>query len=926
VEELLTTKLNIPPTRIELVTRPRLLEQLNMGNHPGCKLTLISAPAGFGKTTLVSEWVRKLGQETPSAKQAAYQIAWLSRDEADNNPVRFVTYIIAALNRAVGNNRTVGKSTLSMLHSPQPPPIETVLTPLINELATIPDRINLVLDDYHIIESSSIDNVISYFLDYLPPQLHLVIVTREDPLLPLSRSRACGQLTELRAADLRFTSSEAAEFLNQAMGLNLSVEDIAALETRTEGWIAGLQLAAISIRGHDDAASRIRTFTGSHRLVLDYLIEEVLNQQPEAIQTFLLQTAILDRLNGSLCDAVRFGTTELGEKQDGSQEILEMLDRSNLFIIPLDGERRWYRYHHLFADLLRQRLHQTQPALESELHSRASKWYEQHNLKEEAIDHALAAQDLARAADLIEWQIDVLWERGEHAKILKWLNLLPKSLIFDRPLLSIFYTWVLLEDGKVKAAERSLQAAEQAINSMDGTATTGVQDHVIHLSKDHLKSRAAVMQAMIGFRTADVPSIIKFSNEALESLPERDISWRGIAAMALGDSHYIVGDMNGARKALSEALSISKTARNVYLTAYTSVKLAIILEYLGKLHPALEICQDFIRVMESSGLSQLGLTGVLHAQCSEILWDLNDLDQAQQFVSRGIELSEHEIDLTNLSWTNLAYVKVLYAIGDLKGAMETILKMEKIANRSHLPPWIVSRLAAWKARLWLAQGNHSAAQRWVQERRLYVDDELVFAREVEYIQLARVLIHRGKLPEAINLLERLVEFAGSGGRITRMIEMLAIQALALQAQGDTDKAMATLSRGLALAEGRGHIRHFINEGPPMNELLEQALLRDISPAYVRRLISAFSKDKPVNADSIKSPPTATELVEPLSEREIEVLQLISEGLTNQEIANRLYLSLNTVKVHTRNIYGKLDAHNRTQAIGRSQELGILTSK
>jgi LuxR family maltose regulon positive regulatory protein len=415
VEQLLTTKLFIPPTRPELVPRHHLIEQLDSGRHG--KLTLISAPAGFGKTTLVTEWLENVRRDSVRGKQINTKIAWLSLDEGDNDPARFLAYFIAALNQIEGIEETLGQGVMSMLQSPQPPPTETILTALINDLVNIPDRLIFVLDDYHLIDDQLIQDILNFLLDNLPPQMHMVIATREDPHLSLSRLRARDQLTELRAADLRFTNSEASEFLNMVMGFDLSEGDIAALETRTEGWIAGLQLAAISMQGRDDVARFIKSFTGSHRLVLDYLVEEVLEKQPENIQNFLMQTAILERLNGSLCDALTGHTN--------GRETLEYLDQANLFIVPLDDERLWYRYHHLFADLLRNRMHQTQPGLAPGLHKRASEWYEQNGLTDEAIEHALRAEDFERAAHLIEAVAEVVWGRGEHTKLRRWLTGLP---------------------------------------------------------------------------------------------------------------------------------------------------------------------------------------------------------------------------------------------------------------------------------------------------------------------------------------------------------------------------------------------------------------------------------------------------------------------------------------------------------------------
>jgi LuxR family maltose regulon positive regulatory protein len=489
--------------------------------------------------------------------------------------------------------------------------------------------------------------------------------------------------------------------------------------------------------------------------------------------------------------------------------------------------------------------------------------------------------------------------------------------------MALLHAWVQLEVGEVKAAEMSLQAVDLAIKSFDGETSTEGPEHIGRLTIAHLKSRVSVMRATIGFRKADVPSIIKFSRQALESLPETDLSWRGIAAMALADSQYIVGDMNAANSAQSEAISISKKAGNIYVMVYASIKLTIILEYQGELRQALDNCRSMLAFMKTNGLSGSSMNGVLHAEWAEILWDLNDIDSAFQLVKKGLELSEREIDLTNLAWTHLVLVKVLYAKEDFASAMETILELEKIAEQTYLPPWIVSRIAAWKARLWLVQGNLDAVEHWVQVRQLNTDDELLFAREVEHISFARFLIRRGELEDAIKLLARLIESAKAGGRVTRTIEMEVILSLALHALGETDQAIVALSDGLALAETRGHIRLFVNEGPAMARLLHVAHNRGIAREQVQRLLTAFPVAAPAQASLARSQVDQSDLIEPLSERELEVLELIARGLTNREIASRLYLSLHTVKAHTRNIYSKLDVHNRTQAVARARVSGIL---
>ncbi|MGD8398656.1 MAG: LuxR family transcriptional regulator, partial [Anaerolineae bacterium] len=564
---LLQTKLYIPPIRRELVSRPRLIERLNAGLN-GC-LTLVSAPAGYGKTTLVTQWLNST--KCPST--------WLSLDESDNDPTRFLVYFVAAL-RTV--DADIGKGVLSALQSPQPPPVEAVLTSLINDAAAIPDRILLVFDDYHLIESPPVDNALTFLLEHLPAQMHLVIVTREDPHLSLARLRARGHLTELRAADLRFTASEAADFLNQVMGLELAAEDIAVLERRTEGWIAGLQLAAISMQGREDTAALIKSFAGSHRHVLDYLVEEVLKQQSESIQTFLLQTTVLDRLTGSLCDAIlgrgaddqrstgdrNTFALQLPSSSASGQEILEHLERSNLFVVPLDEERRWYRYHHLFADLLRQRLHQTQPEQVPILHRRASKWYEQNGFVDEAIEHALRAEDFERAADLVEGRAETPWGRGEQIRLQGWLEALPAEQVLSRPQLCIFHAWGLFASGQQSAAEQSLQAAERALERTAGRETDAAPAKRVRMpvsDMTKIQGRAAAVRAFMASFRGDVSEIIQYSRQALDRLPEQDLVWRSSAAIALGDAYSFNGELVAACRARLEALEASKATGNWYM-------------------------------------------------------------------------------------------------------------------------------------------------------------------------------------------------------------------------------------------------------------------------------------------------------------------------------------------------------------------------
>jgi LuxR family maltose regulon positive regulatory protein len=731
--------------------------------------------------------------------------------------------------------------------------------------------------------------------------------------------RARGQLIELRAADLRFTSSEAAEFLNQVMGLNLSAEDIAALETRTEGWIAGLQLAAISLQGKEDTTKLIKSFSGSHRLVLDYLIEEVLDQQPESVQNFLLKTAILDRMTGSLCDA-------LTGQEDG-QATLEILERANLFIVPLDEERRWYRYHPLFADLLRQRLRQTQPEQVPTLHHRASDWYEQKGFVDEAIEHALRGEYFERAAYLIEDQFGDNYGRGDQALLRRWLAELPEELVFSKPRLCILHAWNLFTYGQLDATDRSLQAAEKMLdpNTDQELVSSPDKDQLSDTNRMKLVGRVAAIRSFLASYSGDIPGTIRYARQALEYLPEQELPWRSAALITLGDAYANQGQMVAAHKARSDALVTGKASGDTYILMIVNLRLAEILRQQGKLQQVIDICERQLKRADESGISESALVGWLLGIWGEVLAELNNLDRAIDQAKKGVKLTARGGDVVHIGSSNLCLVRVLFSSGDITGAEDVIQSMENTAREYDMPLWTLLQLSAWQVRIWLAQGKLEVASQWVGERELDPDGEPTYLYEVEYIVFARILIAQGRLDEATTLLQRLLEAAEAGGRTTRAIEILLLQALVFQAGGDTTRAMTTLEKALTLAEPGGFIRIFVDEGLLMARLLYKALTRGIAPDYVRRLLAAFPITEPEGTEPPKSQAPDSVLIEPLSEREIEVLHLIAEGLTNPEIATRLFLSAHTVKVHTRNIYGKLDAHNRTEAVTRARSLGILSS-
>ena len=894
---LLATKLYIPEPRPNLVQRASLIDRLNRGiNH---KLTLISAPAGFGKTTLLSEWISH--SEIP--------VAWISMDKGDGDSVKFIHYLIAAFQKFDAN---IGRTLLSILQSPQLPEIESLVTDLIKELTDLPSDLVLVFDDYHSIDTEEIHKIVELLLDYLPTHVHLVIATRVDPPLPLARLRVSNQLTEMRAIDLCFTADETTLFFNKIMNLKLSNHDISILESRTEGWIAGLQLAALSMQGREDVSSFIKTFAGDDRHVVDYLAEEVLNIQSEQIQNFLLQTSILNRLSAPFCDFVT--------NTKGSQNLLNELERANLFVVPLDNKRYWYRYHHLFAELLQQRLHQKQSDLVVKLHMRASKWCRQNGLEDEAVDHALAAQDFEQVALLIGEQADAIWERGEHDKFRRWLEKFPTDLVFSNPLLSILHAESLLIGWRLEAAERSLEVAEQTLNSGTNRATEISSIERFQLSNNNrmkMHGRIAANRALIATFREDVPGIILHANQALEYLPKHELTWRSTVAITLGDAHSIKGDLIEAYRTQLEALEASKISGNTFLFQIANANLAVTLRQQGWLQRTLEICQQQVQLASESGMSQTIVVGWLLAIWGELLAELNDLDGAIDKTRIGVELTERCGDVGMLCKSYLCLIRVLYSKGNIAETEEIILKLENISQDSDVPSKIKSMIAAWQVRIWLARDKVEVISRWAKKSELDIDGKLLFLREDEYVVLARIYLIQDRSDIAIDLLNRLIKESEVGNRVTAMIEMLLIQALALKAQGDTNKAMVILEKALLIAESGGFIRIFIDEGPAMAELLEKILDAngDVPRAYVKKLLSAFKISKLLK--------TEDGLVEHLSERELEVLRFIAAGLSNKKIMEELFISMSTVKTHLRNIYSKLNVNNRMLATAKAKELELL---
>lgn len=914
---ILATKLHIPLPRPKVVLRPRLLARLDEGLTAGHKLILISAPAGFGKSTLVSEWVAALPSSPLSREEGpGVRVAWLSLDARDSDPTRFLAYVVAALQTIFTG---IGAGVMAALESPQPPASEGLLIVLLNEIAALRQEFILVLDDYHLVDSKPVDQALAFLLERQPPQMCLVIATREDPALPLARLRARGQMTELRAADLRFTPAEAAEFLNRVMGFNLSGEEIAALETRTEGWIAGLQLASLSMQGQREAASFIKSFTGSHHFVLDYLVEEVLARQPADVQTFLLRTSILDRLCGPLCDAVMDEgrkTKDEGQISSSvlrpSSAVLEYLERANLFVIPLDSERRWYRYHHLFAELLRQRLGQSlAPEEIAGLHIRASEWYEHHDLMLEAFHHAAAANDIDRAARLMESKQMPIRLRSAATTILDWLATLPDAVRNARPALLWRQAALMLAIGQTTGVEEHLQAAEAAL----GAAAAP------HETTRDLTGRIALARATLALSQFQIETILAQARCALERLAPDNLAHRATAMLTLGLAYYLQGDRAAAGRAYAEALSLARADGDMTNTVLASLRLGQIQAHNNQLYQAAETYRQVLKLIGEYSPSD---AATAYISLAKIYYEWNDLDATEKHLAQSSQLAQqypHVVDRMILSDLYLARLRL--AQGDVTGAASIVAQAERIARQKNI-------------RIRLQDLAYSQA--WIHLRQGDFDAVIQAARRNDLpLMQARALMAQGKPSAALEVIEPLRQEAEAKGWADRLLEVIAVQSVALHASGAKDVALQLLGEALALAEPGGFIRLFVDEGEPMRLLISDFRLRiekqshdgvRLLSGYVDRLLAAFPEpvamSPPIGElrqSQIRNPQSA--ILEPLSPRELEILKLVAQGLSNRAIGERLFLALDTVKGHNRRIFEKLQVQSRTEAIARAGELGLL---
>lgn len=884
---LVQTKLYIPPLRPNLVPRPHLFDKLNAGLSG--KLTLVSAPAGFGKSTLLSHWI----------SQSEINFCWVTLEENDNDIIRFLAYFIAALQTI---DVAVGDQLLSLFHSSQQEQVKAVLVPLINQVAQTKNRFALVLDDYHLIESQDIHQGLSFWLEHQPPTMHLVIAGRSDPPLPLAKMRARREMTEIRESDLRFSIDESDNLLNQFLGLNLSREDIKAMVNRTEGWIAGLQLASIALQGKKDMSGYIQGFTGSQEYIADYLSDEVMNHQSKQVQEFLLKTSILEHLSSQLCDAVT--------EQKDSQQILQQLRSSNLFLTPLDDQGQWFRYHQLFADLLHQRLLESHADEVPHLYLKASRWFEEKDLLAEAIEYALRGSYFDRAIALLESAAEETIKSSEIATFMRWIEKIPEDLVRSSVTLSIYYAWALLiRNGRPQVAESYLES--------------------IVLQDSQVISRLMAVKSMLSMYQRQYPTAVSLASQALEELPEDDILFRELAAWNLSAALFMSGDKEGGEAILEEVAEVSRLSGNLLVAVIALCRLALARMQQGELHKPKELFQQALEIATDDQCNMLPVACEALIGLGTIHWELNELDLAHEYLLEGIELSKKwRQQSAIIGYVTLAHLN--QSQGDVTLAGQMMEKAKSLASGTIATEADDRYVALQQAHLWLRQEDLPAARRWAHEcgfdddtyrRELQTSDNIGahLIRHYELIVLARILIAGKRLAEALELVDRIFPFMEKMGILEKMVEIHILKAIIYRGLVKSNRANSSLATAVSLAKPEGHIRPFLEEGSVLVQILKSVAAQGVETEFIHDILSASIESPSASFNQKKR----LELVESLSDRELEVLQLLATDLTVPEIADKMYLAVSTVRSHVKNIYGKLNVHSRFEAVIKGQELGLL---
>jgi LuxR family maltose regulon positive regulatory protein len=920
-DQLLATKFFVPSSSHPLIVRSHLSSLLTESLRR--KLTLISAPAGFGKTTLLSSWVQSL----PQQNLEAVQVAWVSLDEDDNEPLLFWKYVLTALDGQLPGLCTALLDYLHTQHGLRPP-LRSILQALINTLVSRTEQLVLVLDDYHLVTEPEVHNSLTYLLEHLPPQLHLILATRADPPLPLARLRASGEVLEVRTNQLRCTPEEVMAFFTQVMGLHLPTDIIQEVTARTEGWLVGLHLLGLSLQEHTDPATLLEEVHGSQRYILEYLLEEVLRRQTPSVQTFLVRTSILERLSASLCDALL--------EQTDSQQMLEFLERANLLVALQDGPRRWYRYHTLFAEALRYQLEQTEGEVLFALHLQASRWYAGQGYLGEAVHHAISAGDWSWAADLIEQAYAFIWGSSEHGRVRRWLEQLPAEVVRSRPRLCLSYTQTLFMVAPYTIMERWLQDAETALRAtipapVNETADPGVRPPSDRSEWENLQGEIVAYRALItGYHLGDGPTTLALCQQALAHLSEQNLVVRAQVAYAQSLAYHALGDIVASIQSTREATALAQAAGELSSTLAYLCRTAYSLLVRGKLHEVAQVAEQAALLGNTAAGLPHAMVCWAHIHHGEVLRQWNRLDEALSRALQAVQLAEQTETIVALYLGYTELMRVYLAQGETEAASSAFHQAEEALAKTYGPyRRDVYVIGEW-VQFWLASGALDRAIQWAEELAQSDRGPSPLARERQEVARARILLAQKRSALALSLLEPLQGIAEKQERWSHVIEMKVLQALAYQMQRQEQEARSALAQALRLAEPEGSIRHFMDEGAPMAALLsrlrEQERKHGPTP-YMDKVLAAFGQDgaAPEHEDERAGERMSVQpLLDPLSERELEVLRLIVRGDSNQEIAHTLVLSIDTVKRHVSNIFSKLRVNNRIQAVARVRVLGLLS--